>query len=435
MAWYPRSLKVECLGHNEKEHTDWELMAYKMIKDEDLEEYDRAELDEWGTDAARVRQFMENYGEEIKDLVFHSGYFSVGGRERWFDHIRRGNRGAALGLLLTILPNLQTITFDKYTWKARFFKTVVERITKPCGRNDSGSHKEGTKVLTKLTEVRLCGTDSSARGEDPDVFEDFDFAGYFAKLPSMKQVYAHPAKVHAVRKNNPWLEVGSRTSNIDEISLKSGTLNATHISYCLGSLKKLRKFNYEDISPWTGDHAPHRRGVEMILEALLKHAKTSLEYLSLAEWWHPAEGNDSTPNPISLKPFEKLKHASLTLDLYALVLEDDKEKTKVSVHDGTKPQNTGSDDSGLHTPSLFVVPKLVDILPSSMETVEFFGEVAMKHVEAMLQGLLKHKADRLPHLEEVVFHDCMYHITDIEAAMGKALQKECFEVGIGLVLE
>lgn len=186
VAWYPRSLKVECLGHNEKEHADWELVAdEELVFDEVVEEDDSAEIDEWRNDAVLVRQSMENYGEEIKDLVFNSGYFSEGGRERWFDHIRRGNRGAALGLLLTLLPNLETITFDKYTWKARYFKTVVERITKPCGKNDSGSHKEGTKVLTKLSEVKLCGTEPAACGEEPDIFEDFDLAGYFAKLPSM----------------------------------------------------------------------------------------------------------------------------------------------------------------------------------------------------------------------------------------------------------
>ncbi len=378
---------------------------------------------------------MENYGEEIKDLVFHSGYFSEGGRERWFDHIRRGNRGAALGLLLTLLPNLETMTFEKYTWKARYFKTIVERITKPCGRNNSGSHKEGTKVLTKLSEVRLFGTDPYAGDEGEDIFEDFDLAGYFAKLPSMKKVYARPAKVHAVRKNNPWLEVGSRTSNIDEISLESGTLNATYISYCLGSLRNLRKFDYDDSPLGDDDHALDRSGAEMVFEALLKHAKSSLEYLSLAEWCHSAEGSDSTPHLISLKPFEKLKQAILSSSLYIPELEYDKEKSQVSVHDGTKPLDTGNDDSRLHTPNLFDVPKLMDILPSSMEVIEFRGDIAMKHVEAMLQGLVKHKADRLPHLVKVAFYDSTHWRTDAEAAMGKVLQEECCEVGIRLGLK
>ena len=84
---------------------------------------------------------------------------------------------------------------------------------------------------------------------------------------------------------------------------------------CLGSLKNLRKFNYDDSSLWDGDDALDRSGVEMACKALLKHAKTSLEYLCRTEDWHPAESSDSTPNPISLKPFKKLTQASLSCHL------------------------------------------------------------------------------------------------------------------------
>ena len=116
------------------------------------------------------------------------------------------------------------------------------------------------------------------------------------------------------------------------------------------------------------------------------------------------------------------------------MLQDDKEETEVSLHDGTKALDTETDDSGLHTPSPVDVPKLVDVLPSSMEMVEFSGDVAMKHVEAMLEGLVQYRADRLPHLVGVVFYSFPLRVTDAEAAMGKALQQECCKVGICLVL-
>ena len=433
VAWYPRSLKVECLGHNETEHSDEEELDDDEYSDEILD--DDAEVDEWGSDAVVVRKSMEDYSKPIEGLVFDSGYFNKKRRERWFNHIRRGNRGATLGLLLTLLPNLETLYFENYTWEARQFKNVVKRITEPRGRNDSGSQKKGTKILTKLREVELCGTNPSSCEEGSDICEDFDLAGYFAKLPSMKKVSAYPAEIHSVMKNSPWLEVGSRTSNIDEISLESETLNATYISDCLGSLKNLRKFHYDDSSMWYIDDALDRSGIEMVFEALLEHAKTSLEYLDLARYWQPAEGSDSTPNPITLKPFEKLKQVSLSCHLYAPVCKFNKEETRVPVHDRTKSHDTGSDDPGPHDPSPLVVPKLLDILPSSIETIDFFGDVAIKHVEAMCQGLVKHRMDLLPHLQEVTFHNCMLRITVAEIAMGKALQEEFRGVGVRLVLE
>ena len=55
VAWYPRSLKVECLGHDEKEHADEEL-----VEDEYLEELldDAAVVDEWKSEAVLVRNPM-----------------------------------------------------------------------------------------------------------------------------------------------------------------------------------------------------------------------------------------------------------------------------------------------------------------------------------------------------------------------------------------
>lgn len=427
VAWYPTSLTVKCCGYREKEH-----YVEELVEDEYLERLlDKGKLvDTWKSDAVFVRKTLEDWAEEIQDLVFDSGCFNKADKERWYNRIRRGNRGAALGLLLTLLPNLETMTFDKYTWNAWYFKQIVRYITQPWSVLSPGTHKEGAKVLTKLREVRLCGTNPTARGEYWDICEDFDLVGHFAKLPSMRKVYARAANERSVVSYNPWIKVGTRTSNIDEIIIDCGKVNATYVSICLGSLKNLRKFHYDDSPLWDEDYTLDRSSMGIILGALLEHAKTSLEILSLpAGQETPLKG--STDIPFSLSPFEKLKKASLSCHLYAPVFRRDEERY---LFDGTKPLDGRGSDSRIQDSQLSQIPKLVDILPSSIEKVIFYGEVAMKHVDAMLQGLVERRVDRLPHLEKIVFIDATVTAADKAVNIAISLQEQCSGIGIRLLL-
>lgn len=173
--------------------------------------------------------------------------------------------------------------------------------------------------------------------------------------------------------------------------------------------------------------------MSLILESLLKHANTSLETLTLeAGYYSPLQG--STAIPLSLHPFEKLKEASLSCHLYAPVFKENKEGPLVSAPDETKSLDIASGSSGFEGSEKFRVPKLVDILPSSIEVVEFWRQVAMEHVAALLQGLAEHKADRLPNLEEIVFYEAADTVSAAAEEMGETLQEECSEIGIRLVL-
>ena len=398
------------------------------MEDKELEEelFYGEVTNKWKHDAVLVRKIMENCSEEVRKVIFDSGYFTDDGRERWFNHIRRGNRGSALGLLLTLLPNLALMKFNRYTGSARQFKQIVQRITDPCGRKSSATHEKGSRFLTKLREVKFRGIDPCPEGWN--VYEDFDLTRLFAKLPSMRKVSANFAKTPSQLSNDSWIQVGSRASNIDEIVLKSGDLDATYIAHFLGSLKNLRRFT---LAYW-GDHTLDRNGVGTILGALLEHAKTGLEFLSLTKTWSPPE--DDKPIDTSLKSFEKLKEAKLNCQLYEPAYnerEDDGGKgILVLVHAGEKLIGIGSDDSestSLHT------SKLVDMLPSSIMSIEFYGRVAMMHVKAMLQGLVEHRADHLPQLEKKKIHRTT-RWTKATEEVATALQQECSEIGIELEL-
>ena len=429
VAWYPTSLTIKGCGCEEEEHKDEEFEEF--VEDEDWEElvwYGEV-YDPWRRDAVNVRRNMEDCAQEVQKLVYGSDYFDENGNERWYNHIRRGNRGAALGLLLTLLPHLETLTFHVYTWNAPQFKKVVQRITEPYGRSSSETRKEGGKVLTKLREVKLHGSVPAAH---EDVFEDFDLARHFAKLPSVKRIHAVPAKNSSRLSNNPWVKVGSRTSNIDDISIGHGRMKATYMTEYSGSLKALWKFHY-DYSPCESHNGLDRNGVSLIVESLLKHANTSLETLTLkASYCSPLQG--STAIPLSIHPFEKLKEASLSCHLYAPVFQKDKAGPLVPAPDETKSLDIASGSSGFEASKTFEVPKLVDILPGSIEVIEFWRQVAMEHVEALLQGLTEHKADRLPHLKKIIFYKAANTVSAVAEEMGETLQEECSEIGIRLVL-
>lgn len=412
VALYPISLTVECCGCREEEHTDENL-----AEAEDLWGLptDRDAVDKWKIDASTVANIMADYANDTQKLVMNSGYFNKKGREHWFDLVRRSNRGAILALLLTLLPNLETLQCNQYTWKARNFKEIVRHMTNPRGRKASKMHKKGAKILTKLREVKIDGHACDGYFE---FFEDFDLAAYFAKLPSVRTIYASPAK-NFLDDRNPWIEVGSRTSNIEEITVRTGEMDATYMSRCLGSLKALRKFEYSN--PWDITYVLHRSGVIVILEALLEHANTSLELLSLhSSPWSSLEGGAAIP--LTLKPFDKLKEATLSCHLWAPVFLEDNEE----------PQNIRSDDSAVQKPNLFRPSKLVDILPGCMEKVNFYGKAAMEHVETMLQGLVEHKANRLPRLEEITFDEVAHTETPTVAKMAREMQEQCSGIGITL---
>ncbi|CAD6590318.1 MAG: hypothetical protein ASARMPREDX12_007336 [Alectoria sarmentosa] len=417
VAWYPTSLTIKGCGYEEEEHKDEDF-----VEDEDWEEllYYGEVYDPWRSDAVYVCRNMERCAEEVQKLVYGSGYFDEKGNERWYNHIRRGNRGAALGLLLTLLPNLEILTFHEYTWKARQFKKIVQRITEPCDRNSSETRKVGGKVLTKLREVELHGSVPAASDRDEDVFEDFDLAGHFAKLPSVKRIHADSANNCSRLSNNPWVQVGPRTSNIDDISTGYGRMNATYMTECLGFLKALWKFHYDYSSPYESDNELNRNGVSLILESLLKHANISLDTLTL-KTNYPSSLQGSIVILISLHSFEKLKKASLNCHLYAPVFKENKEGSLISAPNEIKSLNIASGSSSFEASKTFEVSKLVDILPNSIEVIEFWGQMAMKHVEALFQGLAEHKADRLSHLKEIVFYETANMMSVVMKEMSETL--------------
>lgn len=418
VAWYPTSLKVECCSGWGTEHDDEDFAP--LLNDE---EFDK-NLDSedfygeycWNNNLRNVYRVIKFWAEDIRDLVFHSGYFDEEESECWYNQIRKGNHEAVVGLLLTLLPNLEIVEFEAYSTRVFLLVKIVQCITGPP-RESSKKTKEGARVLKKLREVRLSGWEYT-QGE-----EDLTLAGYFARLPSMRRVCAVEDSRSSTPSSHPWTQRESGSSNIDEIYMEHAHMNLMSVVDCLRYLKTLRKFHYDWYRGWYRGPLPRMRceDLGLILAGLVEHFQSSLESLCLKGIDHVRlEGSIETS--ISLDAFKKLINASLPYQLFVSVPKLQPE--------ASAPIEGGHD---LQTPNSPIFSRLVDVLPRSMEVVTLSGAIEVKNVERMLSGLVSHKAERLPRLSKIIFSSFLTHHVP-SRAIARILQTQCRRIGIELVL-
>lgn len=250
----------------------------------------------------------------------------------------------------------------------------------------------------------------------------------------MRTISPRPANDRSRAGDIPWIDIGSRTSNIEELTIENGEMDATYTSRCLGSLKALRMLDYNYSSLRYDKYVLDRSGVSTILGVPLEVANTSLEFLSLHSGHEaPLEGDAAIP--FSLNPFEKLQEATLSCHLWAPAIGGKHGKRQSIADDEPNPLKVDRDDSVVQKSKLFRPSKLVDILPGSVEMIEFYGKVAMEHMEGMLQGLIEHKVDRLPHLEEICFREVALMNNTTVRGMAKESKDQCSGIGVTLEIE
>ncbi|KAM0801877.1 hypothetical protein BDR22DRAFT_961913 [Usnea florida] len=418
VAWYPRSLTIECFLAGEEEQEFAPLMNDEEFDKKYEAEYFNGDLCE--SDAINFYRVIKRWAEDIRVLVFHSGYFDEEESECWYNQIRKGNREAIVGLLLTLLPNLETIDFRAWNSHVDVLVKIVQCITRPP-KKSSKETKEGTRVLMKLRELRLLGWELN------EGLGDFDLAGCFALLPSMRKICCVEVDCPVYNsRGHSWTHIEPRSSNIDEIHMEHTYVFIETILDCLRCLKALRKLHYDwsDTErvdgPFGGPFRLPCTDSGRILAAVVEYFQSSLETLCL-QGPDPVPLSGSIDNSISLGSFEKLTNASLPIQLFTSVPKAQQEAA-APIGDGNNPQ----------TSSLPNFPRLVDILPRSMEEVIFSGAIEMQNIEMMLSGLAEHKVSRLPRLSGIRF-------SSVRASDGPGtatatiLQSQCRRLGIDLV--
>ncbi|CAO1604358.1 hypothetical protein XANCAGTX0491_007918 [Xanthoria calcicola] len=208
----------------------------------------------------------------------------------------------------------------------------------------------------RLKEVRLFGA-----YEDDDA--DMKLLCLFATIPSVQIICGHHVQ-HCVQGHKELCPDGACLS-IEEIHLECSNIGAEEFEDLLSHIKALRVFFYEQGHDFGDDYQPLRT-----LEALRKYGSESLQSLTFID--PDIDGMLG----VSLRDFKVLTHVAVDCFLFV-----DEEKF--------------SDNNG--------VPRLVDILPQSLQTLELYRPPP-HGIRRLFEGLAELREERLPNLKSITLH-------------------------------
>ncbi|KAI9815759.1 MAG: hypothetical protein M1827_002155 [Pycnora praestabilis] len=262
-------------------------------------------------------------------------FLDADAKGRWHEQILAGNVSPIIGLLLPLLPNLQSVT----VLRDGDMRHVFEVVSK-AAMGGSDSHP----AFSKLQSVTLNATQSE---------EGFFFADIvpWMALPSVRYLHAGDAQDTWMDGNGFTWDPELPKSNVTHLRLTECGAANEELTRLLGGLNNLRHFMYEP--DCTSDYA-----LQPLRTALLEHAGTTLESLDINISFVTMDRFGS------LREFRKLKNLYIEGDLLSVEGEN----------------------------------KIVDQFPASLEILMVSGgprEIMM----AQFEHLLQLKEDRLPNLK------------------------------------
>ena len=419
---YPKVLTFECCARSPYDSLDLdddeaEEEMYNVVKEEDdllvstilqgFQDYIEERLVDLGVPETRDLK----RGELRCDVGLDLTRFNVEASCRELTEGDRGARVAMLAILLLFVPNIKTICFKKCTWGIDDLGYAIHWISKQILQRDSNARKP----LMDLSQVRFLGNHELWRGECFETFMPF------ATLPSMRTIFGD--YVEGRDEGEAEWVFPPHTSNVTEIVLQHSAIKALHLSHLLVGIKALKRFTYhrqENHDPGyeNFDNCPIE--THQIIGALLEHAKHSLEFLSLTGRCHRRRGEfDLHPCKGSLRGFQVLKETVLNSDIYV-------EHVPYS-----GPELDANEISYVEKGG-HISRHLVDLLPSSIETMLLVGDEVADHAPGLLDEFCERKQTRLPKLSKLLIGKGRYHPGEDWVT---TLWKKCRKVGVELKIE
>ena len=318
-----------------------------------------------------------------------------------------------LGLVLTTFPNIETLTL-------RHFSDLligVQHLLWNAVEKNRGPGHTGPTILTKLKTVIV--NDSGYYGglDDAEVF------ACFALFPSVERLVGnHLGCQYPLRSNAGWtmseyLGLWHPSLAVTEIDFQDSALTTEYFSQLLCRITRLKRFSYGYLGGPLGGYFgtdPYQ-----LIDLLLLHSKSSLEYLEFKGFGcEPAFPPDGTGYGC-LRDFEALKEVRVHAALWTIHQS----------HLAVFPSRLDCIEC-----EEYIVFPLVEILPSSIETVHFEGAFHMPGVNHLLTGLTMSKGRRLRNLKRITFR----RVACSSALMLKSAKmwmEDCAKMGICLDFE
>ncbi|QDS77614.1 hypothetical protein FKW77_002348 [Venturia effusa] len=273
----------------------------------------------------------------------------------WRTGILKGNRCASFGLLLTLAPNLRELRYSFHGPEQSWYIGPVVRAAAADGSCST--------ILSKLEVLEI-------RNFDPFLIQEL--CPYLA-LPSIKRIEVMGV---AGWELNDW-QYKDRTSTVEEIDVYAGNVDGCTIGQFLKPLEKLRVLH------WT-------YGCGSMNECQDWDGNAFVQTIGITVGWHLQELGltfTHTPQCVSttgidhLLRFRTLKY--LELDLRFLFAKLDLKRNRKRLQS---------------------MPLLIDILPSSIESVRLWVSKSISRPERMLEHVT-----RLSNLKQITI---MYHVPE-----------------------
>ncbi|KAG6994081.1 hypothetical protein G7Y79_00047g083070 [Physcia stellaris] len=262
----------------------------------------------------------------------------------------------AVRLLITLLPNLQSIAFEGKIRRLPILAKAVERIAIANRDPTSPCHN---KALVHLSKI-------SVGSEDVDSQESPCIYGPFAMLPSLKSIQGYRIDVESITWPHSFHDW---TSNVSEIDIRESAVWAAAFSELIRGISALKKFTYHYAGTWTEDEDYDPAG---IMAALRQHAAHSLVSLDMVADQEDLECHEEPEDQHvgSLRMFQVLKDVRLEemafhfrirvpLDNVQALMDEYEVLTEEDDEDSTE-ENEWEDGC----------ERLVDILPASVQTFQ-----------------------------------------------------------------
>ncbi|MCJ1453606.1 hypothetical protein MMC28_003953 [Mycoblastus sanguinarius] len=317
--------------------------------------------DVWQTPREDSVSWDEGYPEENLELfrqqIRSSVFVPSEKAPYWIGHLNEGDEATIIALLLTLLPNLQTLLINNA--EDDYILGTVSRLV-----NDPGA-----ELLSKLTRVEL-NYDSSVP------HQDMHSVALFARLPSIQTITGtgiiSTDSEGTIHKD---LLVPYKSSGLEELSFGLCGISTKDLFDLLEGIKALKKFEYT--CP-RGVYKQQEYSSDpfdpfLIRAALLSHARHSLESLTLFQT------NGTQTYVGNLQMFKALKILCIEYDRRHRIEEENP-------------------------------TKFLDTLPTSIEKIELFGvnSGCTIHLDNFIPCLLEAKTLRLTKLNELCYETQTY---------------------------
>lgn len=322
-----------------------------------------------------------------------------------------------LGLLLVLLPNLEDISLTQYSTGADAFLQAIHKVALSYSDNS----EPGCRALTKLSKVYLRSPREEEEHDEPCVSMDFDLFRNFAALPSVKSFVGISIVNMGMFEWASDLCVPALTS----FELQDSDFDGRDgLNTLLSRMPKLTSFTYGSGSQFCVQDedllASHE--LDMAVQPLLHYLSKSLETLNISGGFAIGQPMFTADGESSLRGFQSLKEARLHL---ALLVKD--EDLYYEEHSDCTCDLEDAMGRWKHD-----IPRLVNILPPSLESIVIYGTVTVADLGSLLSGFADHAAENVPKLKKIVFLQAESDRSDCARMVAKVWRDNLSAVGVAL---